>query len=143
MRYCSLKITAFWLVCRFLYHNLRTRILYTSGFCRKLDNYCWYIQIQKVHMNELDFCQKPQNFIFDNFLIFLEPLTYQCFSPQNWAASHFLLYNSLNLCKKSEKNDEQLLISCIATERTNELINRLRDNWTNEVKLIWDQERND
>ena len=97
------------------------------------DRYCFYVQMQKVHMNGFDFCQTPQNFIFGKFLGFLEPLTYQCF-PKNRAASHFLLYNS------QAKDQKKLMSNCIATERTNEWINRLTDNWTNKVKFIWDQD---
>ena len=83
--------------------------------CRRLEDQQHILK--KVHTYGFHFCQNPETLIFRTFLCFFSLLTFPTFF-KNQDPSLVLFYDSLTLCKKSEKTDELIQRSCVANNRS-------------------------
>ena len=103
-KYCSIQKSVFWLFYRFLNHNSRTSFSPGMRSLQKLRKPVGRLySSKKVHMNELDFCQNPQNLIFERFLGLFGPSgLYETFFKNG--LSHFCYFGLSNFIQKISKN---------------------------------------
>ena len=95
-----------------------------SRFSKKLQDHSYFhVQVKKIHMNGLQFCQKPHNIFWGIFGTFWAHLTRRDFFFKNLALSLFLLYGYLSLSKNQKFWDLELK----KEDR--------RDEWKNSVKF--------
>lgn len=104
MRYCSLKSPAFWpdQTWTITQEPGSSQI---CGFCRNLeDNWHFYIQVKKIHINGLDFVKTSKTSFLGPFWDFLRRPEPEGLFFKNRTSSLFSFYDYLTSCKKIRKN---------------------------------------